>query len=256
MSCFKLEKKENKKIVGFFPGIIDEARNNIRSVRGDNAGMIAPNKDEQKVIAANEKYAKSMEDILWFGEDALIILQHYRGEITDLSAMLYVIKGFSIYANNRFNELDRIRKRAAGEQFYYYDDDGQTILMGLNTESRDDDEKMEDLSYTYNRFYDQKSLDADIGRVTMNSSGAIDWVIEMIKTKKIDKLPKQEREKFLDLVVNVKFINKSTKMMNSLRRKSLSKEQYKICQSLFVNYNSFLERVYMECWAFKINNNL
>ena len=252
----KLEEKDNKTLVGIFPGILDEVRNNIRDVRGANANAIAPNKDEQKVITANEKYARSMEDILWFGEDALIILQHYRGEITDLSAMLYIIKGFSIYANNRFKELDRTRKRVAGEQFYYYDDDGRTVLMGLNTEPKDDDEKMEDLSYTYNRFYGQKSLDADVGRATMNSSSAIDWVIEMIKTKRIDKLPKQEREKFLDLVVNVKFINKSTKMMNSLRKKSLSKEQYKICQSLFVNYNSFLERVYMECWAFKVNNNL
>lgn len=252
----KLEEKDNKTIVGIFPGILDEIRNNIRDVMGANAGTIAPNEDEQKVITANEKYAKSMEDILWFGEDALIILQHYRGEITDLSAMLYIIKGFSIYANNRFKELDRTRKRVTGEQFYYYDDDGRTVLMGLNTEPKDDDEKMEDLSYTYNRFYDQKKLNADIGRVAKNSSNAMDWVLQMIETKGYIKLPEQERERFLDLVLNAKFINKSTKMMNSLRKKSLSKEQYKICQSLFVNYNSFLERVYMECWAFKVNNNL
>ena len=93
----KLEEKDNKTLVGIFPGILDEVRNNIRDVRGANANAIAPNEDEQKVITANENYAKSMEDILWFGEDALIILQHYRSEITDLSAMLYIIKGFSIY---------------------------------------------------------------------------------------------------------------------------------------------------------------
>ena len=115
----KIKKKDNKTIVGIFPGILDEVRNNIRDVRGVNANAIAPNEDEQKVITANEKYAKSMEDILWFGEDALIILQHYRGEITDLSAMLYIIKGFSIYANNRFKELERARKKFAKEQFYY-----------------------------------------------------------------------------------------------------------------------------------------
>jgi hypothetical protein len=170
--------------------------------------------------------------------------------------MLYIIKGFSIYANNRFKELDRTRKRVTGEQFYYYDDDGRTVLMGLNTGTKNNNEKIEDLSYTYNRFYDQKKLNADIGRVAKNSSNAMDWVLQTIETKGYIKLPEQERERFFDLVLNVKFINKSTKMMNSLRKKSLSKEQYKICQSLFTNYNSFLERMYMECWAFKVNNNL
>ena len=105
----KLEEKDNKTIVGLFPGILDEVRNNIRDIRGVNASIIAPNEDEQKVIAANEKYAKLMEDVLWFGEDALNILQNCRGEITDASAILYVIKGFTIYVNNRFKELDRVR---------------------------------------------------------------------------------------------------------------------------------------------------
>ena len=70
---FRLEEKDNKTLVGIFPGILDEVRNNIRDVRGFNANAIAPNEDEQKVITANEKYAKSMEDILWFGEKLLTL---------------------------------------------------------------------------------------------------------------------------------------------------------------------------------------
>lgn len=64
MSYFKLEEKENKTIVDLFSCILDEVRNNIRDIRGVNASIIAPNEDEQKVITANEKHAKSMEDIL------------------------------------------------------------------------------------------------------------------------------------------------------------------------------------------------
>ena len=251
----KLEEKDNKTIVGLFPGILDEVRNNIRDIRGVNAGIIAPNEDEQKVIAANEKYAKLMEDVLWFGEDALNILQNCRGEITDASAILYVIKGFTIYVNNRFKELDRVRKRIAGEQFYYYDDDGQTVIIGLNTEANSDD-KIEDLSYTYNRLYSQKDLNADIRKTTANNNKATNWILQMIKEKKIEKLPDQNRDRFLDLVANADLINRSFDMMNSLRKKTLNKEQYKICQSLFINFNSFLERTYMDCWAFKVDNNL
>ena len=113
----KLKEKDNKTLVGIFPGILDEVRNNIRDVRGVNANAIAPNENEQKVITANEKYAKSMEDILWFGEDALTILQNSRSEITDASAILYVIKGFTIYANSRFKELDRVRKKLLENNF-------------------------------------------------------------------------------------------------------------------------------------------
>ena len=251
----KLEEKDNKTIVGLFPGILDEVRNNIRDIRGVNAGIIAPNEDEQKVIIANEKYAKLMEDVLWFGEDALAILQNSRGEITDASAILYVIKGFTIYANNRFKELDRVRKKIAGEQFYYYDDDGQTVIMGLNTKT-DDDDKIEDLSYTYNRLYSQKDLNADIGKTTANNNKATNWILQMIKEKRVEKLSDRNREKFLDLVANADLINRGFDMMNSLRKKSLNKEQYKICQCLFINFNSFLERTYMDCWAFKVDNNL
>ena len=78
----------------------------------------------------------------------------------------------------------------------------------------------------------------------------------MIKEKRIEKLPDQNRDRFLDLVANADLINRSFDMMNSLRKKTLNKEQYKICQSLFINFNSFLERTYMDCWAFKVNNNL
>lgn len=76
---FKLEEEENKTIVGIFPGILDEVSSNIRDVRGANADVIAPNEDERKIIAANEKYAKSMEDILWFGKYALFILHPLAG---------------------------------------------------------------------------------------------------------------------------------------------------------------------------------
>lgn len=251
----RLEEKDNKTIVGLFPGILDEVRNNIRDIRGINANIIAPNEDEQKVIAANEKYVKLMEDVLWFGEDALTILQNCRSEITDTSAILYVIKGFTIYINNRFKELDRVRKGIAREQFYYYDDDGQTVIMGLKTEANNDD-KIEDLSYTYNKLYSQKDLNADIRKTTANNNKATNWILRMIKEKRIEKLPDRSREKFLDLVANADLINRGFDMMNSLLKTSLDKEQYKICQSLFINFNSFLERTYMDCWVFKVDNNL
>ncbi len=251
----KLEEKNNKIIVGLFPGVLDEVRNNIRDIRGENASIIAPNEDEQKVIAANEKYAKLVEDVLWFGEDALNILQNCRSEITDASAILYVIKGFTIYVNNRFNELDRVRKEIAGEQFYYYNDDGQAAIIGLNTKTDNDDE-IEDLSYTYNSLYSHKDLNADIAKTTVNNNKATNWILQMLKEERTKKLSEQNRDRFLDLVANADLINRSFDMINPLLKTSLDKEQYKICQSLFMNFNSFIERAYMDCWAFRVNNNL
>ena len=251
----KLEEKENKTIVGIFPGILDEVRHNIRDVMGENANVIAPNEDERKIIVANEKYAKTMSDILWFGEDALTILQNYKNEITDASAILYVIKGFAIYVSNRLKELDRIKKRIAGEQFYYYDDDGRTVLMGLNTEAKDDDEKIEDLSYMYNRLYSQKDLAKDTKKAVSCYDEIVEWVSEMMKANKKD-LPKREQDNYFNIVLNARFINDANSTINSLLKLSPNQEEFKICQSLFINYNSFVERVYMECWAFKVNNNL
>lgn len=250
----KLEEKENKKIVGFFPGILDEVRHNIRDLRGENANIVAPNEDEQKIIVANEEYAKRMEDILWLGEDALNILQNYKGTITDISSILYILKGFTIYALNRYNELDRAKKEVSGEQFYYRDDE-KKVSIRMNTEIKDDD-KVEDLSYTYNKRYSREALLAEIGRVATNSQKAMNWVVQMINSKRVDALPKRENEKFRNLAMSADLINRSYKMMNTLLETIEDKEQYKICQNLFINYNSFLERVYMECWAFKVNNNL
>lgn len=83
---FGLEEKGNKKIVGIFPGVIEEVKNNIRDISGANASVIAPNEDEQKAINANKKYIKCMKNVLGFGEEALNILQNCNCDITDASA--------------------------------------------------------------------------------------------------------------------------------------------------------------------------
>ena len=251
---FKLEEKENKTITGLFPGIIEEVKNNIINVSGANADMIAPNEDEQKVILANKKYIKAMADILWFGEEVLSILQNCKGDITDASAIIFLVKGFSIYANNRCNELERSRKTITGEQFYYHDNNGQMILKGLN--NKDTGETIEDLSYNYNKLYSRRHLRQDTNEAISYNDKATDWILKAMKDKRIDALPSRERDKFFDLVLNARLINNSPNTINSLLKLSPNEEEFKICQSLLMNYNSFVKRAYMECWAFKVNNNL
>ena len=112
--------------------------------------------------------------------------------------------------------------------------------------------------FTYSRFKideyrilrDEEDIQLAKSRVDFTEAN------EVLKEKRIEKLPNQNRDRFLDLVANADLINRSFDMMNSLRKTSLDKEQYKICQSLFINFNSFLERTYMDCWAFKVDNNL
>ena len=60
----KLNEKDNKKMIGLFPGMLDEIKDNIRDLSGANANALAPNKNEQKVILANKKYIASMKGIL------------------------------------------------------------------------------------------------------------------------------------------------------------------------------------------------
>lgn len=60
----------------------------------------------------------------------------------------------------------------------------------------------------------------------------------------------------LRIILNTKLTNKANSMINSLLKLSSDEEELKICQNLLINYNSFVKRTYMECWAFKVDNNL
>ena len=252
----RLEEKNNKMIVGVYPGVLDEIKNNVRELKNLNESVVAPSKKEQKIIPANKKYIKAIEQILPFSEKALEIMQNYHTDVTDNNAMLFIFKGVISYTNNRFNELERTRKSVNGEKFFFHDDNKRVMLAGL--EGREDDkEKTEDLSYVFSNLYrDQEALLADTSEAVKKSDDALKWLTACIKSSEHEKFDIKTKQRFDDLVANGSFVYNTGDIMNKVRKSMKTEEDFKICQGLFANYNTFLKRLYTDCWAFKVDNNL
>ena len=49
----KLEEKDNKKFVGLFPSVLDEAERNIKTLESINIETIVSNDDEKRLVKAN-----------------------------------------------------------------------------------------------------------------------------------------------------------------------------------------------------------
>ena len=96
----KLEEKDNKKFVGLFPSVLDEAEKNIKTLESINIETIVSNDDEKRLVEANKKYIRNARILIKFGKEALNVLQSYRCEIDDNSAILFVLKGLAFYHFN------------------------------------------------------------------------------------------------------------------------------------------------------------
>lgn len=256
-----LKDEHSRQAVALLPAVLEEIRDNIRTLKNANESTVSPNTEEKKLIAANERYIETMSQILPFGEMIIRTMQRYGTEITDRSPILSVIDGFYFYASNRMNQKERVRKHFAREKFYYRDGSGKVVMSSL---SDDGDSAAMDLSYANSNLYkDMRELQAHALAATKNSDSAKEWLIALAKTPEYKKLPNEEKIKIIDLVHNAQFTNEAPNIMNALNNdlaerleKSNDIEEFQICQCLFAHYNKFLQRLYSDCWAAKIEYNL
>ena len=244
--------ESNKKIVGIFPCVIEEIKNNIRELTNQNESTVAPDTEMKKIISANKKYINTMRQILPLCEQALLTMQEYHEAVIDSCPMIFVFKGVISYASNRFKELERVRKSIKGEKFFFYDG-GSTIVS--DWAGRDD--VAEDLSYIYSNLYpDFKSLDVDIREADKRFIDASNWLAAVAKSPEYGGLSESARRSLTDLAKNGIFANHCSEIMTEVTKSLKTKEDFKISQGLIGNYNVFLKRICADCWAFQVENNL
>lgn len=114
----KLEEKDNKKFVGLFPSVLDEAERNIKTLESINIETFVSNDDEKRLVKANKKYIRNARILIKFGEEALNVLQSYCCEIDDNSAILFVLKGLAFYHFNLTQEADRVKKESRWQKVF------------------------------------------------------------------------------------------------------------------------------------------
>ena len=250
----KLEEKDNKKFVSLFPSVLDEAERNIKTLESINIETIVSNEDEKRLVKANKKYIRNARILIEFGEEALNVLQSYRCEIDDNSAILFVLKGLAFYHFNLIQEADRVKKKVDGKKYFYRDKDNKLILVGYN--NFDEDVEVEDLSYRFNYGYAKDELEADTKQAMNMAMDGLAWIAELLKTINDKKLPQKEKIKLKDIVSNGLFMGNTHKAIKAILKQSDIDDDYEICQGLIDYYNAFLKKFYNDCWAFKVNNNL
>ena len=250
----KLEEKDNKKFVGLFPSVLDEAERNIKTLESINIETIVSNDDEKRLVKANKKYIRNARILIKLGEEALNVLQSYRCEIDDNSAILFVLKGLAFYHFNLTQEADRAKKKVDGKKYFYRDKDNKLILVGYN--NFDENVEVEDLSYRFNYGYTKDELEADTEQAMNMAMDGLAWISELLKTITDKKLPQKEIIKLKDIVNNGLFMGNTHEAIKAILRQSDIDDDYEVCQGLVDYYNAFLKKFYNDCWAFKVDNNL
>ena len=249
-----LKTKDNENLVAFFPAALEEIRNTIKELKIIVDNSSTSDKNKRELVLANKKYLASLTQIVDFGEGAFELLKHHKTKITDDSAILFILRGFAIYINNREREYERVRRTIQNERFFYTDN-GKIVLSKMCNDAK---KGMPDLSYIYDEAYSQKALINDSVDSTKKFYQAVDWIIDTVKASDPKTMLKNKQHAITDLLLITHFVNKELKLMRALSSQALARngKDLKLYQGFFTNYNTAMRRIYLDCWEFKTRNNL